>query len=94
MEEIDQSFHLTSPSGTTQPFGEEQLVPLVKRAWTIGRIVLMKNDEARQLRVFWEAKGNPPCDHPTIEKERFGEGGHTGFYVCTTCGAYIGPAGE
>ncbi len=54
----------------------------------------MKNDEARQLRVFGEAKGNQPCDHPTIEKERFEEGGHTGFYVCTTCGAYIGPAGE
>lgn len=54
----------------------------------------MKNDEAQQLRVFWEAKGNPPYDHPTTEKERFEEGGHTGFYVYTTCGAYIGPAGE
>ncbi len=94
MEEIDQSFPLASPSGSTQPFGEEQLVPLVKRAGTFRRVVLMKNDEARQLRVFGEAKGNQPCDHPTIEKERFEEGGHTGFYVCTTCGAYIGPAGE
>ena len=54
----------------------------------------MKNGEAQQLRVFWEAKGNPPYVHPTIEKERFEEGGHTGFYVYTTCGAYIGPAGE
>jgi len=54
----------------------------------------MKEEEARQRRVFWKAKGNPPCDHPEIEKERFEEGGRTGFYVCTTCGAYYGPAPE
>lgn len=54
----------------------------------------MKRDEAEELRILWEAKGHPTCDHPDVEKERFAEGGHTGFYVCTTCGAYYGPAPE
>lgn len=54
----------------------------------------MKKEEARARRVLWASKGNPPCAHPTIEKERFAEGGATGFYVCTACGAYSGPSGE
>ena len=52
----------------------------------------MEREQARQLRELWEAQGNEECDHPDIEKERFQEGGRTGFYVCTTCGAYFGPS--
>ena len=53
--------------------------------------MIMKRAEAEQLRVLWEAKGNTTCDHDEWEKERYEEGGHTGFYVCTTCGAILGP---
>lgn len=33
----------------------------------------------------WQAKGNPPCDHPGTETE-FYPGTRTGDVVCTTCG--------
>jgi hypothetical protein len=37
------------------------------------------------LRNQWEAKGNPPCDHPTVDKE-YDLGGQTGDLACTVCG--------
>ena len=60
----------------------------------VAFIWLMKKEEARQRRISWEAKDNSTCDHPEIERERSDEGARTGFYVCSTCGAYIGPSGE
>jgi len=45
----------------------------------------MQMKEAERLRKHWEAKGNPACDHPYLDKEYI-EGFHTGDYVCTTCG--------
>ena len=61
---------------------------------TRGRRVALTREQAEQLRVFWKSQGKKDCDHPEIEKERYREGGHTGFYVCTVCGAYIGPEPE
>lgn len=45
----------------------------------------MQNSEANRLQEEWERKGNPPCDHPTIDKEYY-LGSATGDYVCTVCG--------
>lgn len=45
----------------------------------------MQTDDARQLREEWARKGNPPCDHPDLDKEH-GLGTGTGDYVCTNCG--------
>ena len=38
------------------------------------------------LRRAWEAKGNPPCDHPNLDKE-YDLGGDTDAKGCLTCGA-------
>ena len=46
----------------------------------------MQSSKAAQLRRAWEAKGNPPCAHPGVEKE-YDLGADTGDEVCTTCGA-------
>lgn len=54
----------------------------------------MKRERAKQLRETGKIEDAQACHHPEIEKERYDEGGHTGFYVCTTCGAYIGPEPE
>lgn len=46
----------------------------------------MDVSETKRLQKDWEAKGNPPCEHPRLEKERM-NGAQTGDQVCTTCGA-------
>lgn len=45
----------------------------------------MQFQEALKLQAQWEAKGNPPCEHPKIVREVHFSG-HTGDAVCTTCG--------
>ena len=45
----------------------------------------MQAEEASQLRDIWARKGNPPCDHPELDKEYY-LGAQSGDYVCTTCG--------
>ena len=45
----------------------------------------MQASKAAQLQQAWNAKGNPPCDHPRVEKEYY-LGTATGDEVCTTCG--------
>ena len=51
----------------------------------------MQLAQAAALRRNWEAKGNPPCEHPEVDKE-YDLGADTGDEVCTTCGTY-GPRG-
>ena len=46
----------------------------------------MQSEKAAQLNKDWIAKGNPPCSHPTTEREYY-LGTATGDRVCTTCGA-------
>jgi len=48
----------------------------------------MQFDKRGKLKREWEARGNPPCDHPHSVQEHIGSAG-TGDYVCTTCGAYV-----
>jgi transposase-like protein len=45
----------------------------------------MQLEEGERLRKKWEEMGNPPCNHPNIEKEYY-LGYQTGDYICTTCG--------
>ena len=45
----------------------------------------MQMREAMRLRRAWEAMGNPPCEHPDVDKEYY-LGADTGDEVCTTCG--------
>ncbi|MFF9175997.1 hypothetical protein [Streptomyces sp. NPDC014793] len=45
----------------------------------------MQMDEAARLRSEWEAKGSPPCDHPSLVKE-YWQGSDTGDKVCEKCG--------
>ena len=51
----------------------------------------MQSSKAAQLRQAWEAKGNPTCAHPHVEKE-YDLGADTGDEACTTCGA-VAPNG-
>ena len=51
----------------------------------------MQIEEAAALRRAWKAKGNPPCEHPEVDREYY-LGANTGDHVCTTCGA-TGPRG-
>lgn len=51
----------------------------------------MQMKKAEQLRKQWENKGNPPCDHPNLDKEYI-EGFDTGDRVYTTCGQYFAPS--
>jgi hypothetical protein len=37
-----------------------------------------------KLREAWKKKGNPPCDHPYIDREYYLVS-HTGDSVCTNC---------
>jgi hypothetical protein len=48
----------------------------------------MNPRQAARLREEWEKKGNPPCEHPTLEKETVSGPGPstTGDYVCSVCG--------
>lgn len=43
-------------------------------------------EDADSLYREWLRKGNPPCDHPNVEREYY-LGSHTGDERCTTCGA-------
>lgn len=45
----------------------------------------MQMYETSALQAAWKAKGNPPCDHPHIVREKY-LGTGTGDKVCTTCG--------
>lgn len=45
----------------------------------------MQMSEVNELQAEWKAKGNPPCSHPQIVRERY-LGTATGDKVCTTCG--------
>jgi hypothetical protein len=45
----------------------------------------MQTSESMALMKAWEERGNPPCDHPQLDKEYY-LGSATGDYVCTTCG--------
>ena len=51
----------------------------------------MQTKEATRLRKMWEAKGNPPCDHPNLDKEYY-LGAQTGDYVCIACGESFAPS--
>ena len=46
----------------------------------------MDTTESTRLQREWEAKGNPPCDHPVVEGERY-LGADTGDEACKFCGA-------
>lgn len=48
----------------------------------------MQMDDAGFLRQEWIRKGDPPCKHPSREREYY-LGAHTGDTVCTVCGRYI-----
>jgi len=50
----------------------------------------MQMDEAQRLRDDWEAKGSPPCAHPSLVKE-YWQGSDTGDKVCETCGELFYP---
>jgi hypothetical protein len=51
----------------------------------------MQMKKAERLSKQWENKGNPPCDHPVLDKEYI-EGFDTGDRVCTTCGQCFAPS--
>jgi hypothetical protein len=48
----------------------------------------MQMKDASRLQKEWENKGNPPCEHPYVERE-YDLGSHTGDDVCTICGATV-----
>jgi len=50
----------------------------------------MQMKQASALRKHWKTKGNPPCEHPNLDKEYI-EGFGTGYRVCTTCGKSFAP---
>lgn len=41
--------------------------------------------KVREIREAWEAKGSPPCDHPSTDREYY-LGSHTGDDACLVCG--------
>ena len=45
----------------------------------------MQMKKAAQLRAAWTQKGDPPCEHPRLDKE-YHLSADTGDVVCTTCG--------
>lgn len=45
----------------------------------------MQMQKAQGLRDAWARKGNPPCKHPSLDRE-YHLGADTGDVVCTTCG--------
>ncbi len=44
--------------------------------------------EVPRIRQAWIDKGDPPCDHPRIDKE-YDLGGDTGDRVFLDCGQYV-----
>lgn len=48
----------------------------------------MQMTKALRLREDWKKKGDPPCDHPIIDREYY-LSSHTGDSVCTTCGRIV-----
>lgn len=48
----------------------------------------MQTEQAAQLRRKWQAKGNPHCDHPRVDRE-YTLGWDTGDKVCLACGATL-----
>jgi hypothetical protein len=46
---------------------------------------MVQMSKLTQLREAWEAKGNPPCDHPKVDKE-YHLGMQTGDKACLVCG--------
>jgi len=56
----------------------------VRSGCSVGRVV--QTEKLVVLRRAWAAKGNPPCDHPIVDREYY-LGGDTGDYACTVCGA-------
>lgn len=47
---------------------------------------MVQVSKVSDLLAAWEAKGNPPCDHPSIDREYY-LGSHTGDDACLVCGA-------
>ena len=47
---------------------------------------MVQLSKVRELIKAWEAKGNPPCDHPKTDREYY-LGAHTGDDACLVCGA-------
>lgn len=47
----------------------------------------MKRKRALELRQTW---GDRPCEHPAFAKE-YDLGVRTGNFICTQCGAILGP---
>lgn len=52
----------------------------------------MQMSEFAKLEKEWKAKGSPPCDHPTVDREYY-LGSGTGDEGCTVCGE-VWPRGE
>lgn len=46
---------------------------------------MVQMEKVPEIRREWEAKGNPPCDHPVTEREYY-RGSDTGDMVCLVCG--------
>jgi hypothetical protein len=45
----------------------------------------MQEEKGAKLRKEWAEQGNPPCNHPRIDKE-YHLGADTEDRICTTCG--------
>jgi hypothetical protein len=48
----------------------------------------MQMSDASELRAAWKQKGDPPCEHPQIDREYY-FGSYTGDNRCTTCGRIV-----
>jgi hypothetical protein len=49
----------------------------------------MREDQAKVKREEWNAKGRPPCKHPTLRLLYTLENYITGDYVCVECGELV-----
>ena len=45
----------------------------------------MQFEKARMVREVWTVRGNPPCDHPTVDRVYY-LAADTGDDACTKCG--------
>lgn len=48
----------------------------------------MQMSDTIRIRATWVKKGDPPCDHPRLERE-YQLSAHTGDSICTTCGRVV-----